>query len=145
VTTERVRLRLLNASGARVYNIGFADDREFGLIATDGALLEAPRAMDRIQLSAGERAEIVAEFEPGEKVSLRSFEPDLGTNFWDGRFAGGDDSFDLLEIRAAGELAPARGFPSGSLPRSRLPKARPRRSAVSSSLDRGRSTGARWS
>jgi FtsP/CotA-like multicopper oxidase with cupredoxin domain len=111
VTTERVRLRLLNASGARVYNIGFADDREFDLIATDGGLLEAPRAMDRIQLSAGERAEIVAEFEPGEKVSLRSFEPDLGTNFWDGRFAGGDDSFDLLEIRPAAELAPAPEIP----------------------------------
>jgi FtsP/CotA-like multicopper oxidase with cupredoxin domain len=111
VTTERVRLRVLNASGARVYNVGFADDREFDLIATDGGLLEAPRAMDRIQLSAGERAEIVAEFEPGENVVLRSFEPDLGTNFWDGRFAGGDDSFDLLEIRAAGELAPAPEIP----------------------------------
>jgi FtsP/CotA-like multicopper oxidase with cupredoxin domain len=111
VTTERVRLRLLNASGARVYNIGFADDRKFDLIATDGGLLEAPRPMDRIQLSAGERAEIVAQFEPGERVVLRSFEPDLGTNFWDGRFAGGDDSFDLLQIRPAGELAPAPEIP----------------------------------
>src|ERR671918_2097353 len=31
VSDERVRLRLLNASGARVYNIGFADDRDFEL------------------------------------------------------------------------------------------------------------------
>ena len=111
VSTERVRLRLLNASGARIYIIGFADDREFDLIATDAGLLEAPRVMDRIQLSPGERAEIVAEFEPGERVVLRSFEPELGTNFWDGRFAGGDDSFDLLEIRAAGELAPGPEIP----------------------------------
>jgi FtsP/CotA-like multicopper oxidase with cupredoxin domain len=111
VTDERVRLRLLNASGARVYDIGFADEREFDLIATDGGLLEAPEPMDRIQLSPGERAEIVATFEPGEEVVLRSFETDLGTNFWDGRFAGGDDSFDLLEIRAADELAPAPEVP----------------------------------
>jgi FtsP/CotA-like multicopper oxidase with cupredoxin domain len=111
VTDERVRLRLLNASGARVYDIGFADEREFDLIATDGGLLGAPEPMDRIQLSPGERAEIVATFEPGEEVVLRSFETDLGTNFWDGRFAGGDDSFDLLEIRAADELAPAPEVP----------------------------------
>jgi suppressor of ftsI len=37
---ERVRFRLLNASNARIYNIGFADDREFDLIATEGGLLE---------------------------------------------------------------------------------------------------------
>jgi FtsP/CotA-like multicopper oxidase with cupredoxin domain len=111
VSAERIRLRLLNASGARVYNIGFADDRDFELIATDGGLLEAPRPMSRIQLSPGERAEIVAEFEPGEDVALRSFEPDLGMNFFEGRFAGADDSFDLLEIRAADELAPAPEIP----------------------------------
>jgi FtsP/CotA-like multicopper oxidase with cupredoxin domain len=111
VTSERVRLRLLNASGARVYDIGFADDRPFELIATDGGLLEAPVRADRIQLSPGERGEIVADFEPGEEVVLRSFEPDLETNFWEQRFAGGDDSFDLLEIRAADELAPAPETP----------------------------------
>jgi FtsP/CotA-like multicopper oxidase with cupredoxin domain len=120
VNDERVRLRLLNASGARVYNIGFADNREFDLIATDGGLLETPRASDRIQLSAGERAEIAAEFEPGEEVVLRSFEPDLGTNFWEERFAGGDDSFDLLEIRAADELAPAPEVPGRLVPQEPL-------------------------
>jgi FtsP/CotA-like multicopper oxidase with cupredoxin domain len=41
------------------------------LIATEGGLLEGPQAMDRIQLSPGERAEIVVEFEPGEQVILR--------------------------------------------------------------------------
>jgi FtsP/CotA-like multicopper oxidase with cupredoxin domain len=54
VTTKRVRLRLLNASNARVYTIGFADDRTFELIATDGGLLEAPESLERIQLSPGE-------------------------------------------------------------------------------------------
>jgi FtsP/CotA-like multicopper oxidase with cupredoxin domain len=111
VSTERVRLRLLNASNARVYNIGFSDDRPFDLIATDGGLLEAPVRLERIQLSPGERAEIVAEFEPGEEVVLRSFEPELATNFFEGRFAGADDSFDLLEIRAAENLRPSPELP----------------------------------
>jgi FtsP/CotA-like multicopper oxidase with cupredoxin domain len=105
VTTERVRLRLLNASNGRIYNVGFSDDRTFHLIATDGGLLETSHRTTRIQLSPGERAEIVAEFEPGERVILRSDEPDLGTNFWEERFTGGDDSFDLLQLRAADELA----------------------------------------
>jgi FtsP/CotA-like multicopper oxidase with cupredoxin domain len=112
VSTQRVRLRLLNASNARVYNIGFADDRPFELIATDGGLLEAPVRLERIQLSPAERAEIVAEFEPGEEVVLRSFEPELGTNFFEGRFSGADDTFDLLEIRAGEQLAPSPELPA---------------------------------
>ena len=39
VTTERVRLRLLNGSSARMYDFAFDDGRAFDLIATDGGLL----------------------------------------------------------------------------------------------------------
>jgi FtsP/CotA-like multicopper oxidase with cupredoxin domain len=123
VSTERVRLRLLNASNARVYNVGFADDRPFELIATDGGLVEAPVRLERIQLSPGERAEIVAEFEPGEEVVLRSFEPELGTNFFEGRFSGADDSFDLLEIRATEDLAPSPQLPARLVPQESLAEA----------------------
>ena len=112
VQHERIRLRLLNASDARVYNVGFVDGREFDLIATDGGLLETPEPLSRIQLSPGERAEIVAAFDEGEEVVLRSFEPDLGTNFLEGRFAGGDDRFDLLQIHAAPILAPSPEVPA---------------------------------
>jgi FtsP/CotA-like multicopper oxidase with cupredoxin domain len=124
VKDELVRLRLLNASTARTYNVGFSDDREFDLIATEQGLLQAPRQLDRIQLSPGERAEIVAAFEPGEEVVLRSFEPELGTNFWEGRFGGADDSFDLVEIRAAAELAESPEVP-GALARHAFPAAEP--------------------
>jgi FtsP/CotA-like multicopper oxidase with cupredoxin domain len=112
IADERVRFRLLNASNARIYEIGFADEREFQLIATDGGLLERPQRLDRVQLSPGERAEVVAAFKPGEDVVLRSFEPDLGTTFFARRFSGGDDSFDLLQIRAASTLAPSPDLPA---------------------------------
>jgi Multicopper oxidase len=59
VTSRRVRLRLLNASTARIYCFGFADNRSFTLIGTDGGLLARPHETDRIQLSPAERAEIV--------------------------------------------------------------------------------------
>jgi FtsP/CotA-like multicopper oxidase with cupredoxin domain len=118
VSDRLVRLRLLNASTARTYNIGFADGREFALIATEGGLLAAPETIDRIQLSVGERAEIVVELEPGEETVLRSFEPDLGTNAFAGRFAGADDSFDLLAIRAAEELDDSPDLPAQLVTRS---------------------------
>src|SRR5918992_220992 len=121
VTDSLVRLRLLNGSTARIYDIGFADDREFTLIATDGGLLERPERMNRIRLSAGERAEIVVELEPGESVILRSFEPDLGTNAFEGRFSGADDSFDLLELRAATKLDDSQDLPEKFAPQESPP------------------------
>jgi blue copper oxidase len=110
VTTERVRLRLLNASTARVYDYGFADDRSFHLVATDGGLLEEPVALDRIQLSPGERAEVVVDVEPGERTVLRSYPPALELGPLE-RFEGGDDSFDVLQLQAAETLDPSPPVP----------------------------------
>ena len=45
---------------------------------------------------------MVARFTPGERVVLRSFEPDLGdVDSFNARFSGADDSFDILQLRAA--------------------------------------------
>ncbi len=112
VGDELIRLRLLNASTARVYTFGFDDERQFSLIATDGGLLESPLALDRLQLSPGERAEIVVRVRPGERTMLRSNKLDAGLNFWTQRFAGGDDTFDILELRAADTLRPSPELPA---------------------------------
>lgn len=105
VVTERVRLRLLNGSTARTYQLGFAD-REMDLVATDGGLLDAPVRLDHVRLAPGERAEVVVELAPGETTRLRSFEADLGGVVVP--FAmGGNDAFDVLELRAADRLAPS--------------------------------------
>jgi FtsP/CotA-like multicopper oxidase with cupredoxin domain len=111
VSTRRVRLRLLNASTARIYDVGFDDGRELLLVGSDGGLLDKPRRVRRVQLSPGDRAEVLAEFRPGDRAALRSFPPDLGADFFNDRFSGGDDSLDLLEVRAARELAPAPRLP----------------------------------
>jgi FtsP/CotA-like multicopper oxidase with cupredoxin domain len=107
VTTELVRLRVLNASNARVYNLGFPDGRSFWQVGSDAGLLERPHETDRLQVSPGERAEMVVALAPGDKTVLRSFPPDLGTSFFGERFDGGDDSFDIVQLRAAAELAPS--------------------------------------
>ena len=105
VTTERVRLRLLNGSTARTYQLGFAD-REMDLVATDGGLLDAPVRLGEVRLAPGERAEVVVAMDAGETTRLRSAEADLGGVA--APFAmGGNDAFDVLELRAADELAPS--------------------------------------
>ncbi|MEU5980835.1 multicopper oxidase domain-containing protein [Streptomyces sp. NPDC047434] len=108
---ERVRLRLLNASTARVYTFGFDDDRRFALVGTDGGLLGKPAELNRTRLSPGERAEIVVTMRPGERTVLRSYPLDAGLDFWNQRFSGGDDSFDVLQLRAAKTLRPSPEVP----------------------------------
>ncbi|MFG2779270.1 multicopper oxidase family protein [Streptomyces prunicolor] len=105
-------MRLLNGSTARTLNFGFDDSRTFSLIATDGGLLDAPAAMDRLQLSPGERAEVVVRMKPGEHTVLRTYPLDIGLNSWTQRFNGGDDTFDVLELRAAAEFTPSPDLPT---------------------------------
>ncbi|MGH3662098.1 MAG: multicopper oxidase family protein [Micromonosporaceae bacterium] len=129
VTTERVRLRLLNGSNGRVYHFGLAGNEPFALIGTDGGLLPAPHQSTRIQLSPGERAEIVVEMRPGERTELRSYPPDLGVDFFTRRFDGGDDSFDVVQLRAADKLKlspelPTRLAPAPALDPSEVVKTR---------------------
>jgi FtsP/CotA-like multicopper oxidase with cupredoxin domain len=112
VTTRLVRLRLLNGSNSRLYNFGFSDDRAFALIATDGGLLPEAHETDRIELSPGERAEIVVAFEPGETVDLRSYPIEEGYVFGLGRFNGADDRFDVCRFRAADALADETEIPA---------------------------------
>jgi FtsP/CotA-like multicopper oxidase with cupredoxin domain len=85
VTTERVRLRLLNASTARTYDFGFPDDRPFDLIGSDGGLLPRPPGWTG-PVSPGERLDRGGR--RGSGLTLRSTDPELGAGRLD-RFAGG--------------------------------------------------------
>jgi len=109
VTTERVRLRLLNASNARVLDLRFDDGRTFDLVAGDGGLLPSSVRVDHVEMSPGDRAEVVVEVEPGARAVMRSEPLTRMSN----RFAGTDDRFDVLELRAAEELAPSPELPDG--------------------------------
>ncbi|MFM9368672.1 multicopper oxidase family protein [Streptomyces sp. Da 82-17] len=110
VTTERVRLRLLNASNARIYQLGFTDDRPFHLVAAENGLLQRPVELHRLRLAPGERAEVVVAFEPGDEALLRSFKPETGVS--SDRFLGGDDVFDILALRAANRLRTSPELPA---------------------------------
>ncbi len=65
-----VRLRLLNAGNARLFDIAFDDGRGFHWIAAEGGLLRAPVALKRLSLAAGQRAEILVDFADGRAVRM---------------------------------------------------------------------------
>ncbi len=104
VTTDVVRLRLVNGSAARIYDFGFDDGRTFDLIATDGGLLTEAAPMQGIRLSPGERAEVLVTVSTGETVNLQSSAPDLGISAGAATRNAGDDTLDVLELRAADTL-----------------------------------------
>ncbi|MFM2206055.1 MAG: hypothetical protein RL213_30 [Bacteroidota bacterium] len=103
-----VRLRILNGSNARVYQLGFSDNRTFFVISSDGGLLAAPVPVTRIRLANGERAEILVDFsqQAGSSCRLRSFATELPTNV-PGNITGamGNNgpldgvNFDIMEFR----------------------------------------------
>ena len=111
VSTERVRLRLLNASTMRVFDFRLDNGEPLDLVATDGGLLPRTVRLGHIRLSPGERAEVVVTMRPGERRVLRSVDPDLGSNFLSEHFDGGDARFDVLQLRAADTLRPSPAVP----------------------------------
>ena len=75
VPGQWTRLRLLNASNARNFNLGLSGNQSFQLIGTDGGLLGKPLSVSRVRLAPGERAEVLINFEPyvGQSLSFKSY------------------------------------------------------------------------
>jgi len=118
-TTDVVRLRLLNASPARVYRFALDDGRDLALVATDGGLLDAPFATRSVQLSPGERAEVLVRLAAGETVRMQSHGVDLGGDGSNGS-NGAADRFDVLELVASDTLRTAGTVPATLVPVQRL-------------------------
>ncbi|HSH20269.1 MAG TPA: multicopper oxidase domain-containing protein [Draconibacterium sp.] len=84
VPAQMVRLRLLNGSSQRVFNIGFSGNQVFYQIGSDGGLLNKPVPLTRLQMAPGERAEIIADFSllNGQSVRLMSFASELSNGIY---------------------------------------------------------------
>ncbi|WP_417251938.1 multicopper oxidase family protein [Castellaniella sp.] len=75
VATHAYRLRVLNASNARTYKLGWEDGRPLTVIATGGGLLERPVQKDYVMLTPGQRIELWADFSQdavGTQLALMS-------------------------------------------------------------------------
>jgi FtsP/CotA-like multicopper oxidase with cupredoxin domain len=127
-----VRLRVVNGSNARIYNLGFADNRSFLHIASDGGLLSAPLSTTRVLLAPGERAELLVDFgsdAEGAATALRSFSGEvfatlytgmMGANMTDALDRG---TFDLMTFEAGPPPQNALPAPTAFTPIDREPEA----------------------
>ncbi len=130
-----VRLRLLNGSNARVYALGFDDDRPFAVIGGDGGLLPSPASTDRLWLSNGERAEVLLDLSgmEGDSLLLMSYGNELpltvpgsGNLVWESSALNGV-AFPVLRIRVT---ATAPGGVT-NIPETLIPPIIPEESASS--------------
>jgi FtsP/CotA-like multicopper oxidase with cupredoxin domain len=62
VATRWYRMRVLNGSTARVYNLSFSNGLSFYVIGADGGLLAAPEQASSTMLGPGERVDILVNF-----------------------------------------------------------------------------------
>lgn len=108
-----VRLRLLNGSNSRVYRVGLQDGSTFNVIAGDGGLLNAPVPLQRLDLSNGERAEVLLDLSgmAGDSLLLMSYGSELPVTvpgsaniLWETSALNGID-FPLLRIRVQAPTA----------------------------------------
>lgn len=97
VTTELLRLRLLNGSNARIYLFNLSNGRPFLQIASDGGLLNEPVSMQSLQLTPGERAEIL--------ISLKGMKPGEHLDLMDGEVG-------VLRLNVAGNLKQNGSIPA---------------------------------
>lgn len=65
-----VRLRLLNGSNARSYQLSASDQREFYVIASDSGFIEKPIRLTQLHMVAGERYEIMIKISGKEPFDL---------------------------------------------------------------------------
>ncbi len=87
------RLRVLNGSTARVYNLALSNNSSFYIIGSDGGLLKNPEQVQSLLLAPGERVDILVDFK-NQNVGAEIF---LQSNTFDGGIQG-DQSFKILKF-----------------------------------------------
>jgi FtsP/CotA-like multicopper oxidase with cupredoxin domain len=100
VSADRYRVRVLNASHARVYRLALSTGAPLTVIGNDGGLLPAAVTVDSVYLGVGERIDVLIDFSSvavGERVMLVS-QPFSAQVVAGEAFPQGI-SMDLLEIR----------------------------------------------
>ncbi|WP_420843263.1 multicopper oxidase family protein [Lactobacillus selangorensis] len=75
VTTQKVRLRILDGSNRREWRLHFSDDLEFAQVGSDGGIMPEPVYMNKVMITCAERDEIIVDFgqyHAGDVVTLYS-------------------------------------------------------------------------
>lgn len=99
VTTRTYRLRILNGSNARIYNLALSNNADMVLIGNDGGLLHKPVNIKEILLGPGERVDLLVNFAgltSGSEIFLESKTFDHGGD------AQGKQAFRVMKFNVTG-------------------------------------------
>jgi len=89
-----VRLRLLNASNASFQMLEFSDGRPFYIVATDSGYLGAPREVNSVLVTPGERVQVLVDFSDGnDPVLVTSMQTAMNANGFMGTLKRGTSIF----------------------------------------------------
>jgi len=98
VATRFYRLRILNGSNARVYNLALSNNADMVIIGNDGGLLKNPSSVKEILIAPGERLDVLVNFSGnaiGSEIFLTSNE------FGNGGDAQGKQRFKIMKFKIA--------------------------------------------
>lgn len=96
VATRFYRLRILNGSNARIYNLSLSNNSDLIIIGNDGGLLKNPAPVKSILLAPGERLDVLVNFAgltPGTEIFLESRE------YTNGGDAQGKQGFKIMKFK----------------------------------------------
>ena len=96
VATRYYRLRILNGSNARVYNLVLSNNADIIIIGNDGGLLRTPVTVKDMLIAPGERLDVLVSFggvPVGTEIFLTSKE------FGNGGNAQGKQSFKIMKFK----------------------------------------------
>lgn len=96
VQSQMYRLRILNGSNARIYNLAFSNNQSFTIIGNDGGLLTNPISIKSILIAPGERIDVLVDFSSfntGEELLL------INKQFTGGGNAQGKQDFSILKFK----------------------------------------------
>ncbi|MBK6990326.1 MAG: multicopper oxidase domain-containing protein [Chitinophagaceae bacterium] len=96
VATRYYRLRILNGSNARVYNLALSNNADMIIIGNDGGLLKNPVAVKEILVAPGERLDVLVNFSSstiGTEIYL------LSKEFGNGGNAQGKQGFKIMKFK----------------------------------------------
>jgi FtsP/CotA-like multicopper oxidase with cupredoxin domain len=86
------RLRILNGSNSRIYDLGWSDGSPLTVLGTDGGLLDAPLDRSHVVLAPGQRLDVWADFGGGVSndvwLESRGFEDPASTMGMGGGMGG---------------------------------------------------------
>jgi len=126
VSTRAYRLRILNGSNARIYNLAWSDGTPFTILGTDGGFLSKPVKKPSVMFGPGERLDVWADFSKyavGDRLSIvsRTFDDGITGMMGGGHMGrsmmGGNQElpngapFDILQVRVAEHKSKSSNLP----------------------------------